>query len=79
MTTEDEIRKKFEALSPVMDERLTRLWAAAEADVLGHGGIATVERATGMSRTTIRDGLTELRDGVSPEDVVQVRRAGGGR
>jgi hypothetical protein len=27
---------KFEALSPVIDERLTRLWAAAEADVLGH-------------------------------------------
>jgi hypothetical protein len=79
VTTEDEIRKKFAALSPVMDERLTRLWAAAEADVLGHGGIAMVERATGMSRTTIRDGLEELRGGVSPEDVVEVRRAGGGR
>jgi Rhodopirellula transposase DDE domain len=79
VTTEAEVRRKFEALSPVMDERLTRLWAAAEADVLGHGGIALVERATGMSRTTIRDGLEELRAGVSPDDVVEVRRAGGGR
>jgi Rhodopirellula transposase DDE domain len=79
VTTEDEIRKKFEALSPVLDERVTRLWAAAEADVLGHGGIATVERATGLSRTTIRVGLEELRGGASPDDVVAVRRAGGGR
>ena len=32
-----------------------------------------------MSRTTIREGLEELRDGLSPEDVVQLRRPGGGR
>ena len=62
-----------------MDERITRLWVAAEADVLGHGGIAMVERATGVSRTTIRVGLEELRAGASPDDVVQVRRGGGGR
>jgi Rhodopirellula transposase DDE domain len=79
MATEHEIRMKFEALAPNMDERLTRLWAAAEADVLGHGGIAMVERATGLSRTTIRSGLVELRDGVTPGDVVNVRRPGGGR
>jgi hypothetical protein len=62
-----------------MDQRITRLWAAAEADVLGHGGIAMVERATGVSRTTIRVGLEELRGGAMPQDVVNVRRAGGGR
>jgi hypothetical protein len=38
-----------------------------------------VERATGLSRTTIRAGRDELRAGVSAEDVVLVRRAGGGR
>lgn len=58
---------------------MTRLWAAAEASVLGVGGIATVERATGLSRTTIRVGLEELRAGATPEDVVNIRRAGGGR
>lgn len=79
MTTEDEIKRKFVALAPNMDERVTRLWAAAEATVLGHGGIAMVERATGLSRTTIRAGMVELRDGATQEDVVQVRRAGGGR
>ena len=73
------VRGKFVALRPVMDERLTRLWAGAEADALGEGGIAIVERATGLSRTTIRAGRDELRGGVTADDVVGVRRSGGGR
>lgn len=78
MADEGEIRRKFEALSAVMDERMRRLWAGAEAE-FGDGGIAAVERATGMSRTTIRTGRDELRGGVSAEEVVNVRRPGGGR
>ena len=35
----DSIRRKFLALMPVMDERVIRLWAATEAEALGHGGI----------------------------------------
>ena len=76
---ETTVRTKFVALSPVMDERLTRLWAGAEADALGDGGIAMVERATGLSRTTIRAGRDELRAGVTADDVVWARRPGGGR
>jgi transposase len=38
-----------------------------------------VAAATGLSRTTIREGTRELEAGVSPETVVQVRRPGGGR
>jgi hypothetical protein len=73
------IRAKFLALKPVMDERLTRLWAGAEAEAIGAGGIALVAAATGMSRTTIRAGRDELRKGVAACDVVKVRRAGAGR
>jgi len=62
-----------------MNERLTRLWAGAEAQAIGEGGIAIVEEATGMSRTTIRAGRDELRAGIDPADVVNVRRTGGGR
>ena len=40
-----EIRVRFEALRPVLDERQLRLWAAAEAKALGHCGVATVTRA----------------------------------
>src|SRR5256885_996980 len=32
------IRAKFEAVRPYLDERRRRLWAAAEAMALGHGG-----------------------------------------
>ena len=57
-----------------------RLWAGARgAEALGDGGIAIVGRATGLSRTTIRAGREELRAGVAADDVVAVRRPGGGR
>jgi hypothetical protein len=79
LITEDEIRRKYEALSPLMDERMRRCWAGIEAEVIGEGGIAMVERATGMSRTTIRAGRDELRTGVADSEVVQVRKPGGGR
>jgi hypothetical protein len=79
VSIEAEIRLKFDALSPVMDERMRRLWAGAEAEAYGAGGIAVVERATGMSRTTIRAGRDELRAGASPDDVVAVRKEGAGR
>lgn len=78
-TAVEMIRAKFKALKAVMDERMTRLWAGAEADALGSGGIAIVEKATGMSRTTIRVGRDEVRQGVDPQDVIHERRAGGGR
>jgi hypothetical protein len=76
---ETAVRTKFGALCPVMDERMTRLWAGAEAEAVGDGGIALVERATGLSRTTIRAGRDELRAGVTADEVVWTRRPGGGR
>jgi len=78
VANEDEIRTKWAALSPILDERARRLWAGAEAEH-SEGGISAVERATGLSRTTIRAGRDELRGGVDPNAVVNVRRSGGGR
>ena len=62
-----------------MDERMRRVWAGVEAEAIGEGGIALVERATGMSRTTIRAGRDEARAGLHDADPTQVRRTGGGR
>lgn len=78
-TCVETIHAKFLSLKPAMNERLTRLWAGAEAEAIGKGGIALVEKATGLSRTTIRAGRDELRGGVECAPVVNVRRAGGGR
>ncbi|MGD0676218.1 MAG: hypothetical protein ABSC94_12415 [Polyangiaceae bacterium] len=34
----DEIAGRYTMLAPLLDERQTRLWVAAEAKVLGRGG-----------------------------------------
>ena len=63
-----------------MSEKLRRLWAGAEAQTLGRGGIAAVSRATGLSRATVSSGLRELKQGgTRPEPETRVRRKGGGR
>ena len=77
------ITAKFAILSPLLDERARRLWAAAEARAIGRGGISQVAEATGLSRATIRAGVQELaRPVAAPEPqtpVERVRRPGGGR
>jgi len=73
------VRKKFRALKGTMDERMKRLWAGAEADAIGYGGLAAVSRATGLASSTIQKGRRELRGGAKSDDIVKVRRKGGGR
>ena len=78
METEDIIRSKYRILSPAMNERSRRLWAATEAIALGRGGIALVMRATGLAFNTVYRGMGELdRKEFLPPD--RVRRPGGGR
>jgi hypothetical protein len=62
----------------LMDERQRRLFAGLLAWRRGHGGILAVAQITGLSRTTIRRGIEELRRGVGPADG-RIRAAGGGR
>ena len=62
-----------------MDERARRLWAGAEADAMGYGGVAAVARATSMAISTVRKGRDEVRAGARPEDVVNVRHSTGKR
>ena len=79
----ERIRQKFKALGPVMDERIRRQWAAAEATAVGWGGIAAVVAATDMSHNTIDRGVRELRERAKRpgQRVVskRIRRVGGGR
>src|SRR5665811_151632 len=56
------IAKKYEKFSPIMDERMRRLWAGVESSVLGFGGIQIVSKATGLSRNTIVRGEQELEE-----------------
>src|SRR5262245_7337381 len=76
------IRRKYEVLGPVRDERSRRRWAATEAKELGWGGISAVAAATGLARDTIRAGLAELRQQHSQPPALpalRLRQPGGGR
>ena len=76
----ERIRVKFHTLTPVMDERSRRQWAAAEAMELAWGGVTRVAAATGLSRTTITEGIRELKARGAGEDPgPRIRRPGGGR
>ena len=73
------VRKKFERLAGVLDERGHRVWAAVEAEALGFGGQSIVAKATGLSRTTLHhEGLEKAQDPPANHRV-RIREAGGGR
>jgi len=72
------LERKFNSLVGDLDERGRRRWAAAEALVLGYGGITAVSLATGLSDRTIRTGIQELQS-CDPLPRTRQRRAGGGR
>jgi hypothetical protein len=86
MAGDEALKKKYQLLSQQLDERSFRLCLGADATVLGYGGVSRVARATGVSRTTIHSGLSELQrenPGViqpaSREDPRRVRSPGAGR
>jgi hypothetical protein len=76
------VRDKYRTLSPALNERSRRLWAATEARSLGRGGPAAVIAATGMSSATVYKGLRELEAAARGGATVackRIRRPGGGR
>jgi hypothetical protein len=80
--TLEAVRRKFDLLRPLMNERMRRHWAACEALTLRRGGVTLVAQATGLSRTTIWAGLRELRhpqDGPDDLPPERSRHAGAGR
>lgn len=81
---DDDIKRiclRFEKLAWALDERMRRLFAAAEALALGRGGITKVAKATGISRRAIHVGLKELASEKLPVENQEkrIRKAGGGR
>jgi hypothetical protein len=84
MNAMEQLRSKFRALAPVMDERMTRLSAAAEARVLGRGGITSATEAIGILDKRIRANLRDLEEleanpsTVKPQEQ-RIRRPGSGR
>ena len=77
MSTLAELRAKFRAVWPLLDERAKRLMAASEARSWGYGGVSLVHRACGLSRKAIGKGIGEIEAGTMWKG--RIRRPGAGR
>lgn len=73
------IQARYHRMSPHLNERGLRLFAANEAAAAGRGGIAAVSAITGIARSTIGRGLKELLAQETALPGKRVRRTGGGR
>jgi transposase len=78
MNDDERIALRFQQLAPTFNERSMRLFAAAEANALGYGGVSRLSRITGLSRPTIEKGQREIAAG-HPLENGRIRVAGGGR
>lgn len=78
MIDEAAIAARYQAISPLLDERARRLMAGTEALAIGRGGVAAVARATGLALTTVTRGVADVRAG-ERIDRGRVRRSGAGR
>ena len=76
------IATKYLSLAPLMDERMRRQWAAAEARAYGWGGVRALSSMISMSPNTIQRGLAELIQRAETPDTpvsTRLRAEGGGR
>ena len=74
----EELQEKFRRIVSHLNEKSKRLRCADEAMSLGRGGVTLVSAATGVSRTTITEGMKEIKGekDIRPDGI---RRKGGGR
>lgn len=71
-------RKRYQEMSSVLNEQSRRRFVALEARELGRGGVSVMAQISGLARSTIYRGLSELRNKISsPEQ--RIRNPGGGR
>lgn len=75
----EKIRKKYERVSEVLDERGRRVWASAEAEAIGYGGQSIVAKATGLSRMTLYSESLDKDQAMAVRSGNCIRKEGGGR
>jgi hypothetical protein len=75
----ESIAEKFKIIGPLLNEKSRRVWAATEARTIGRGGPMIVAVGTGLSRTTICQGMKIKPDERSAIVSARIRDQGGGR
>ena len=71
-------RQRFRQMAPVLNEQSLRRYVAMEAGALGHGGVSAMARVSGLARSTIYHGLSDIRCNITAP-TGRIRRPGGGR
>jgi hypothetical protein len=71
------MQERITTLLPHLNEAQKRIFLASEAIGYGRGGISEVERISGVSRPTIRKGISEIKNKKGPAE--RIRTEGGGR
>jgi len=71
-------RKRYLEMAPVLNEQSRRRFVALEAQALGRGGVSLMARISGLARSTIYHGLSDIRHKISAPPG-RVRKRGGGR
>jgi hypothetical protein len=65
-------------MAPVLNEQSRRRFVALEARALGRGGVSLMARISGLARSTIYQGLSDIRERISAP-TGRIRKEGGGR
>src|SRR5215472_8855813 len=73
-----EAKQRYRQMVPVLNERSRRRFVALEARALGHGGVSAMARISGLARSTIYNGLRDIRNKVSVPPG-RLRKPGAGR
>ena len=79
MNESSEIKERYNLIKPFLNEKVRRLFLAAESKVIGWGGIEKVSRETGVSSDTISKGCKELEEVPEVIESGKIREPGGGR
>src|SRR5271154_5575034 len=73
-------QEKYLVISPHLNERSRRIYAASEAKAIGFGGKRLMSQVTGLAYETIQKGFMELEDKPTERlEIGKMRKAGGGR
>lgn len=70
--------KRYREMAAVLNEQSRRRYVALEAQALGRGGVSLMARISGLARSTIYHGLSDIRHKVSAPPG-RIRKEGGGR
>jgi hypothetical protein len=73
-----EARRRYRQMAPVLNEQSRRRFVALEARALGRGGVSAMARISGLARSTIYHGLSDIHDNISAPPG-RIRKSGGGR